>query len=633
MNNKFNKPLSLMIFAASVFAANSALASGASQSFNMSGAWYQSIVFKNTDHTSLGLKAGDSFNISTPAGVYITGTDGSIGSICSTTNANPNNISKCKVTSIGEWTNNLTLGLNAIDSNGAHAHGDVVIGSVAPQTYGSLNISITKQKSAINSVSNTQPHYLLLDANGDTVKQGDLSFGDNLIHDIPATNSGTKYVLKLQNFVDGNIEYDPSISSANEVIVNNKTTSISAVYTSKIVSSEDVSIMVKSIPSQATSTISLNDGDSQDQKSIKVSESGVQHITIPQNGKTWTISASSISGYNAQITPMSFTANQTQFSTNISFSKVTPPQPGNKIMSIFWCGSLNDTCSDQSKGDDVYAKATHVIMAFANTTSDGSIVADNMPTDLISKWHNSGKKVIISVGGQNGRWTPVCKDNTSETNFINSLSNTISKYNLDGVDLDLEADVYQCTPQSIINLINNLKSKISSKQLIVSPELVAIDPDPSVVSQLPKNLTTPISWNMMVPVYTFAGQSIDYVQPQIYNNGYVGGAKPGTAQFLEDAYLGWMNKSVAGLPTINYSLNGKTFNGIPASKLIMGVIASPQAGNSQYYAAPSELSNAIQDLGTKDSTSIGGVMMWDSHWDSLNGNKISSTAASALGLK
>ena len=61
-----------------------------------------------------------------------------------------------------------------------------------------------------------------------------------------------------------------------------------------------------------------------------------------------------------------------------------------QVLSIFWCGFGGNYCG-QSKGDDVYPRATHVILAFGNTRADGTIDTDEFPHELIKKV-GSGRK-------------------------------------------------------------------------------------------------------------------------------------------------------------------------------------------------------------------------------------------------
>ena len=69
----------------------------------------------------------------------------------------------------------------------------------------------------------------------------------------------------------------------------------------------------------------------------------------------------------------------------------------------------------------------------------------------MKKWKKANKKVIISVGGQNGNWAYIFASTQSVTNFVASLKNMIEKWELDGVDLDIES--YQMTPRSVANMI------------------------------------------------------------------------------------------------------------------------------------------------------------------------------------
>ena len=105
---------------------------------------------------------------------------------------------------------------------------------------------------------------------------------------------------------------------------------------------------------------------------------------------------------------------------------------------MFYCGFSGHYCG-QSTTDDVNPRSSIVILAFANTNNDGSISVDtpNYPTALVNKWKSTGKKVILSVGGQNGNWLYVFASQSNIQNFIGSLSGYVQKYNLDGVDLDI----------------------------------------------------------------------------------------------------------------------------------------------------------------------------------------------------
>lgn len=135
---------------------------------------------------------------------------------------------------------------------------------------------------------------------------------------------------------------------------------------------------------------------------------------------------------------------------------------------MFWCG-FNWAFCGQSKTNDVNSKANFVLLAFANIQSDGSVLVDdaNYPTTLQNNWKASGKKVLISVGGASGNWSSAFASNLSISAFVTTLSGAVQRYNLDGVDLDIE--YYGATPRTVANMIIKLKKLLGTKLLMVSP--------------------------------------------------------------------------------------------------------------------------------------------------------------------
>lgn len=282
-------------------------------------------------------------------------------------------------------------------------------------------------------------------------------------------------------------------------------------------------------------------------------------------------------------------------------------------LSMFYCGFGGNFCG-QSTTDDVHPKTTTVILAFVNTQTDGSVLADdaNFPIDLIAKWHASGKKVIISVGGQNGNWPNVFASPANTANFISALQGIVDKYNLDGVDLDIEN--YLATPRTVANMIISLRASLgTSKLIIVSPEDVTVFqefgvPDPDSATGY---------YNYFVPIITLADHAIDFYQPQAYNNYFH--KTPGTVEYLQDVYLNWRN--FQGL--VSWGKPIANWTGVAGEKLLMGVLASPVAGGSNYYNDASVI-QAFRDWLAANNYPLRGFMMWDSHWDELNGNIVSN---------
>lgn len=261
----------------------------------------------------------------------------------------------------------------------------------------------------------------------------------------------------------------------------------------------------------------------------------------------------------------------------------TPVPAGNgRNLAMFYCGFGGDFCG-QSTYDDVNHRATTVILAFSNTVRDGSIVVDtgNWPTTMVSKWQAAGKKVLISVGGQNGVWDYIFESETNEGNFVRAVVDVISKYSLDGIDLDIEA--YHSPPSIVARMINNLRAGLTAKfpvirkQIVVSPECVAVYQG----SGVPDANVGGNPFNYFVPIINLADAAIDFYQVQAYNNWY-DGVSGGSLDYLKNVYLNWRNLQGLG----QWGKPIPNFNGVAGNKLLMGVLASTSAGGAAYYAPP-----------------------------------------------
>ncbi len=158
------------------------------------------------------------------------------------------------------------------------------------------------------------------------------------------------------------------------------------------------------------------------------------------------------------------------------------------------------------------------------------------------------------------------------------------------------------------NAIIQLKTALGSKLLVVSPECVTVYQGVADYSAD----TAGQAYNYFVNIIRLADDYIDLYQPQAYNNWYdVAG---GTLGYLQDVYLNWRN-----LPgVLSWETPLANFNGVAGNKLMMGVLASSSAGGASYYYTPDTITAFRQWLATNNYP-LAGFMMWDSHWDSLNG--------------
>jgi chitinase len=246
---------------------------------------------------------------------------------------------------------------------------------------------------------------------------------------------------------------------------------------------------------------------------------------------------------------------------------------------MFYCGFSGDFCG-QSNIDDVNPKTSIIILAFLNTSPDGSAIIDgnNFPTSQVKQWKSQGKIVVLSVGGQNGNWATVFSSSDNTIRFINSLLNHVRNYEVDGVDLDIES--YLAPPRVVANMIIELKTqlmKTGKKYVIVSPEDVTVYqgtpvPNPDQAGQ---------PFNYFVPIIQLADNYIDFYQPQAYNNWY-DGLPGGSLDYLKDVYLNWRNYQ--GLSPWAGPI--PNFKGVSGKKLLIGLLASSRAGGAAYYTQP-----------------------------------------------
>ena len=170
-------------------------------------------------------------------------------------------------------------------------------------------------------------------------------------------------------------------------------------------------------------------------------------------------------------------------------------------------------------------------------------------------------------------------------------------------------------------MINQLRveiNRLGQKLIIVSPEDVAVYqgspvPDPTRGGQ---------PFNYFVPIIKEAGNSIDFYQPQAYNNWYDGLAG-GSLDYLRDVYLNWRN--LQGLSPWAGPI--PNFSGVPDNKLLIGILASSQAGGAAYYAQPGTIETFKTWLSANQYKPYG-FMVWDSHWDTQNNTQISNVSVS-----
>ncbi|MET7568148.1 glycoside hydrolase family 18 protein [Streptomyces sp. NPDC005492] len=254
-----------------------------------------------------------------------------------------------------------------------------------------------------------------------------------------------------------------------------------------------------------------------------------------------------------------------------------------------------------------------IAVAFADATSTpgavsftldsaglGGYTVDQFKADIAAK-HAAGKKVVISIGGQNG--TISVSDSTSATNFANSVYSLMQTYGFDGVDIDLENGL---NATYMTQALRSLSAKAGSSFILtMAPQTIDMQSTSNSYFQTALNVK----------------DILTVVNMQYYNSGTMLGCDgkvygQGTVDFL------------TALACIQ--LQG----GLAPSQVGLGLPASTSAAGSG-YVSPTIVNNALDCLtaGTNCGTfkpsktypDLRGAMTWSTNWDAAAGSSWSNS--------
>ncbi|MFC8515867.1 chitinase [Streptomyces sp. NPDC057257] len=260
------------------------------------------------------------------------------------------------------------------------------------------------------------------------------------------------------------------------------------------------------------------------------------------------------------------------------------------------------------KISDVSSQYDIIAVAFADATTTpgavtfnldsaglGGYTVDQFKADIKAK-QAAGKKVIVSVGGQNG--TISVTDSASATNFANSVYSLMQTYGFDGVDIDLENGI-NATYMS--QALRSLSSKAGSSLVItMAPQTIDMQSTSNAYFQTALNIK----------------DILTVVNMQYYNSGSMLGCdgkvySQGSVDFL------------TALACIQ--LEG----GLSPSQVGLGLPASTSGAGSG-YVSPTVVNNALDCLAkgtncgsfkpSKTYPDLRGAMTWSTNWDAAAGS-------------
>ncbi|TJZ46266.1 chitinase [Streptomyces piniterrae] len=248
----------------------------------------------------------------------------------------------------------------------------------------------------------------------------------------------------------------------------------------------------------------------------------------------------------------------------------------------------------------------------------------------------AGKKVLISIGGQNGQvqlTTTAARDA-----FVKSVGGIIDRYGLDGLDIDFEGhslaldngdtDFRNPTTPAIVNLISavrTLKGKYGEKfTLTMAPETFFVQLGHQYYGSGPFGGQDPRS-GAYLPVIHALRDDLTLLHVQDYNSGPIMGLDEqyhtmGGADF----HIAMTDMLLAGFPVAGNKDN--VFPALKPSQVAIGLPASTSAGNG--HTPPAEVADALNCL-TKNADCGGyrphgswpelrGLMTWSINWDRYN---------------
>ncbi|MFE1549312.1 chitinase [Streptomyces sp. NPDC058718] len=248
----------------------------------------------------------------------------------------------------------------------------------------------------------------------------------------------------------------------------------------------------------------------------------------------------------------------------------------------------------------------------------------------------AGKKVLISIGGQNGQVqlaTTAARDT-----FVSSVSKIIDEYGLDGLDIDFEGhslslqtgdtDFRNPTSPVIVNLIQavkTLKAKYGSGfVLTMAPETFFVQLGYQYYGSGPWGGQDPRA-GAYLPVIHALRDDLTLLHVQDYNSGSIMGLdnqyhSMGGADF----HIAMTDMLLTGFPVAGNS--ERLFPALRPEQVAIGLPASTQAGNG--HTAPAEVNKALNcltrktDCGTYQThgtwPTLRGLMTWSINWDRYN---------------
>ncbi|MCX7745737.1 MAG: chitinase [Clostridia bacterium] len=314
---------------------------------------------------------------------------------------------------------------------------------------------------------------------------------------------------------------------------------------------------------------------------------------------------------------------------------IPPSKLGSKLLVGYW-HNFDNKVSSVLRLKDVSLKWDVINVAFGETTNDRAVVefspfncTDDEFISDVQYLKSKGKKVVLSIGGQNG--VLLLGDETARKKFIDSMSRLIDKYGFQGIDIDLEsgshmdvsgadADFKNPKNPQLVNLIAGCKALCEK----YGPDFIlSMAPE---VSYVQGGITAyGGNWGGYLPVIYGLKDRLTYIHVQHYN---AGGNEALDGNFYNQAtadfQVAMVDMLLKGFPIAHNPNN--MFPPLRPDQIMIGIPATGPAAPSGGYINPSEMKKALDYIikgvsyGGKYKLDnkypeFRGLMTWSVNWD------------------
>ncbi|MFF4424491.1 chitinase [Streptomyces sp. NPDC001549] len=249
----------------------------------------------------------------------------------------------------------------------------------------------------------------------------------------------------------------------------------------------------------------------------------------------------------------------------------------------------------------------------------------------------AGKKVLISIGGQNGQVQ--LASTAARDTFVSSVSKIIDEYGLDGLDIDFEGhslslttgdtDFRAPTTPVVVNLISAVKTLKARYGpdfvLTMAPETFFVQLGYQYYGSGPWGGQDPRA-GAYLPVIHALRDDLTLLHVQDYNSGSIMGLdnqyhSMGGADF----HIAMTDMLLTGFPVAGNT--ARVFPALRPDQVAIGLPATTSAGNG--HTSPAEVNKALNcltkktDCGTYQThgawPGLRGLMTWSINWDRFGG--------------